>query len=249
MAFLDPVLTPLMQPLLNYDAMWSIILLAFVISVLITLAYKFFTNQAEMKRLKERQKEFSKRIKELKGKPDEMMKVQKEAMAVNMEYMKHSFKAMLITMLPILLIFGWMNAHLDYLPIEPDQTYVVEANFAAGVTGEAILEVGKETKIINNHKQKIEDKTAIWRIRSAQGEHLLKVKVGDEIETKKVLVTKEQKYLEPTEEYKNSAIETINVVHDRLRVDLGFWSPTWLWAYIIFSLVFSMATRKMMKVY
>jgi len=101
MAFLDPILNPVLLPLLNWSPFWGICLVAFIISLLITLAYKLFTNQNEVKRLKEEQKEFQKRIKELRQNPEEMMKVQKDAMKKNMEYMKHSFKPTLITMLPI----------------------------------------------------------------------------------------------------------------------------------------------------
>src|SRR3989344_3947495 len=134
MVFLDPVLNPLMKPLLALGPLWAVVVLSFLISVIIVLVYKFFTKQDEMKRLKEQQKEFQKRMKELRSNPDEMMKVQKEAMKANMEYMKHSFKATLITMLPVILIFGWMNAHLAYEPIFPEETYSVSAQFSEGVT-------------------------------------------------------------------------------------------------------------------
>src|SRR3989344_7673590 len=114
MAFLDPVFNPILQPLINTSPIVAIIVLSLVISLIIVLVYKFFTNQAEMKRLKEEQKEYQKKMKELRHNPEEMMKVQKEAMGKNIDYLKHSLKAMLITMLPVILIFGWMNDHLAY---------------------------------------------------------------------------------------------------------------------------------------
>ena len=180
MAFLDPLFNPVLLPLLNKSPFLGILLLAFVISLLITLVYKYFTNQEEMKRLKEQQKEFQRRMKELKSNPEEMMSVQKEAMKTNMEYMKHSFKATLITMLPVLIIFGWMTAHLAYEPIYPNEKYSITAQFAPGVSGEAELSVDEETTLQSEAKQTIEGAHATWRLQSSSGEHFLTVKLGDE---------------------------------------------------------------------
>ena len=75
MAFLDPVLSPVLQPLLNMSPFWGVVILSLAITLIITLIYKFFTNQQEMKRLKEEQKEYQKRMKALKDDPEQMMKV------------------------------------------------------------------------------------------------------------------------------------------------------------------------------
>src|SRR3989338_2401386 len=155
MSFLDPVLNPVLGPLLTKSPLLLIILVSLVISVIITVAYKFLTDQNEMKRLKEQQKEFQKRMKELRQHPEEMMKVQKEAMKSNMDYMKHSLKATLITMLPIILIFSWMAGHLSFEPIYPGESYSVTAAFAKGVTGEAELVADSGTELLSEAKQGI----------------------------------------------------------------------------------------------
>ena len=59
MVFLDPVLNPLMKPLLALGPLWAVVVLSFLISVIIVLVYKYFTKQDEMKRLKEQQKDTS----------------------------------------------------------------------------------------------------------------------------------------------------------------------------------------------
>ncbi len=257
MAFLDPVLNPLIQPLLNYNPFWAVFVLALVISIIVTLAYKVFTNQDEMKRLKERQKEFSKKMKTLRDNPSEMMKVQKEAMSVNMEYMKHSFKVMLITMLPILLIFGWMNVNLGYEPIMPGQEFVVSATFAKGVTGEALIESGAGSEVVGEASRVIGDEVA-WRVKGELGTHTLKVKVGDDVVSKEVLISETWGYIEPLEKYKDSKIESVMVEQNELRplnhlvsgeLALFGWQPGWLGIYIILSIIFSIGLRKLFKVY
>ena len=255
MALLDPILTPLFQPLLNLSPFWGLVILALLISLIVTLVYKYATNQDEMKRLKERQKEYQKRMKSLRSDPSEMMKVQKQAMSANMEYMKHSFKAMIYTFIPIILIFGWMSGHLVYDPIMPGDKYEVHAEFAEGVTGNALLEVKTGDKVIATSEQKINGQTT-WRLTGTEGLHTLTVKTPTDEKSREVLVTTEQKYIEPVSEFKKSDITKISVGHDELKPftevwDGSFfgWNPGWLGTYILFSILFSIGLRKGFKVY
>ncbi len=252
MAFLDPVLNPLLGPLINLSPFWGVFILSLLVSLIIVLVYKFFTNQAEMKRLKEEQKEYQKRLKELKSHPEEMMKVQKEAMSKNLEYMKHSFKATFITILPIILIFGWMNAHLAYEPIYPGETYSISAYFKEGAAGEAELIPDEGTQLISPAKQPA-GQTVSWSLKSSPGKHYLQVKVGDDLQEKEVLITQELAYAEPFRAYEHSDIEKITIDYHKLKplggVSFFGWQPGWLGIYIILSIVFSLGLRKLMNVY
>ena len=78
MAFLDSVFNPVLGPLVNAGPFWAILVISIVISILIVLVYKYFTNQEEMKKIKDSQKEYQQRMKELKDKPEELMKLQKK---------------------------------------------------------------------------------------------------------------------------------------------------------------------------
>jgi len=181
-----------------------------------------------------------------------MMKVQKEAMKKNMDYMKHSFKPTLITFLPIILIFGWMNAHLAFEPIYPGETFSVTALFGEGVTGETELMVDEGVELLSEAKQRINSDTT-WNLKSNTGEHFLTVKVGKDEQTKKVLITKELMYEEPISIYQHSDIEKIQINYNKLKpagtFSLFGWQPGWLGWYILFSIVFSMGLRKFLKIY
>ncbi len=257
MTFLDPLFNPLLGGLLNASPFWAIVVISFAISLLISLAHKYLTNQEEMKYLKNQQKEFQKRMKELKSNPEEMMKVQKEAMQSNMLYMKHSFKVSLITMLPIIIIFSWMNAHLAYEPIFPDEKYSLTTQFSPGVTGEAELVIDEGTALLSEGTQKIEGAHATWQLQSTEGEHLLQVKTQNALQSKKVMVTKDLLQNEqPLSVFQDSEIANIKINYNKLRplgqdftVPLFNWQPGWLGLYIIFSLVFSLGLRKMLKIY
>ena len=249
---LDSLLNPVFGPLLKLGPFWAIFILSLIISLLIVLVYKYATNQEEMKRLKDQQKDFQKKMKELKENPAEMMKIQKEAMQSNLQYMKHSFKATIITMLPILLIFGWMNGHLMYEPIYPGEKFTMTAGFADGVTGEAEIIVDEGVEIISEVKQQIQSQIT-WRMKSSGGEHYLKVKTSEGEEEIKVLITKEFKYENPISFFEDSDIKSLQVNYEKLKplgtFSIFGWEPGWLGLYIILSIVFSMGLRKVLKVY
>ncbi len=255
MAFLDPVFNPVLGPLLNWNPFWGIVILSLIITLLVTLVYKYTTNQNEMKRLKEQQKEFQKKMKELKDKPEEMMRIQKEAMSQNFEYMKHSFKSTLITMLPIILIFGWMAAHLSYEPIYPGEQYNITATFKTAT--EAQLIVDGDTEILSPVNQTVQNQQATWNLKSStEGQHLLIVKSGAVEQNKKVLITKTLNAEDAVTSFADSEITKITINYEELHplgpnftVPLFNWQPGWLGIYIILSILFSIGLRKILNVY
>lgn len=89
----------------------SIIFAGFLITLVMTLITKFFTNQRRLKELKQKQKEGQAKMKELRSKGDMEAhnKIQGEIMQHSMEMMKHSLKPMLISFIPIILFFGWLR--------------------------------------------------------------------------------------------------------------------------------------------
>tara|TARA_Y100000310_G_C20672939_1_gene811291 strand:- start:748 stop:1215 length:468 start_codon:yes stop_codon:yes gene_type:complete len=97
------------SPILKLGEAWAVIVISLLITAVTTFFYKIFTNQETMKELKAELKHLQKQMKELKEDPQKFMEVQKKAMQKNMEYMKHSMKPTLITMVPLLLIFGWLR--------------------------------------------------------------------------------------------------------------------------------------------
>lgn len=257
MAFLDPVLNPILGPLINYNPFLGIIVMALAISFLISLVYKFMTNQEKMKALKQEQKEFQKRMKELRSEPEKMMALQKEAMRKNMEYMKMSLKPTLVTMIPIILIFGWMAGSLAYEPIFPGETYSITATFAEDIVGDAelILDEGSSLLTGASSVQTIEDGQASWSIKSEDGLHDLEVVIGDTSQTKSVLITTDLETEPAVEMYTHSDIEQIQINYNKLKPAGKFsfpvigWVPGWLGWYILFSLVFSISIRKAMGLY
>lgn len=87
----------------------SVILIAIIVSLLSMLATKFFSNQARIKELNEKNKTNQALLKEHKDNPQKMMEIQKEMMSSSLERMRHSWKPLLITLVPFILIFNFMR--------------------------------------------------------------------------------------------------------------------------------------------
>ena len=92
----------------------GILIVSFIITLLTTLVYKYFTNQEALKNLKEENKKIQERMKEHKGDVKKMAELQKEAFQKGfIEPMKHQIKPLLITLVPFLLIFSLLRLRFE----------------------------------------------------------------------------------------------------------------------------------------
>ena len=93
-----------------WNARISIVVLSFLVTLFITVVTYYMTDRVRMKELKEKQKRLRKEIKQHRDNPQKMMELNKQMMEDMPEQLKHSFKPMLITMIPILIIFSWLRS-------------------------------------------------------------------------------------------------------------------------------------------
>lgn len=247
---LGNLLNPIFNPLLNLPTLWALVILSFLISVTITLITKFTTDQNLMKRLKEEMKELQSEMKELKKDPEKAMQIQKQVMQTNMNYMKQSFRSMIYTFIPIIVIFGWMNAHLAYDPILPGQEFTTSVTFEKGAGGFIELSVPDGIEIDGSSKKEVKDSVVKWVLNGKEGEYLLEYTYNGIKYSKEVLITKENKYKEPLKSIKGEAIRAIEIGNaPKKLLNIFGWKVGWLGSYIFFSIIFSMITRKIIKVY
>ena len=246
----EGVLSPVFDPLLKLPMVWVVVIMAFLITFLITVIYKFTTNQNLMKELKDEMKELQKEMKELKSDPQKMMQVQKKSMQTNMKYMSHSMRSMLFTFIPIILIFGWMNANLAYEPIVPGQEFTTSVLFYDNVNGDVELIVPEGITSDGELSKTISDGEIKWVLKGDEGEYLLEYNVNERSYTKELLITEEQSYAEPIKAVKDKTVRQISIDNNKIKVfNLLGWKLGWLGSYIILSIVFSMGLRKLFKVY
>ncbi|MBN1544614.1 DUF106 domain-containing protein [Candidatus Woesearchaeota archaeon] len=255
---LETILNPIFSPLLKLPMVVAIGIISLVISLIITLVYKYLTDQTMMKDLKQRQKDFQKRMKELKKEPEKMMKVQKEAMEVNMQYMKQSFKPTLITFLPIIIIFGWLNAHMAYDPLMPGQEFTATLVFNPGYTGDVNISVPDGVEVIGDKTSTIKDGAAEFGLKGDKGDYLLVFDYGGNSFDKELTITEEPRYAPVIKQFSKQPVKAITLSNSKL-IAINLFSLEegglfkgrvgWLGTYIIFSLIFSLGLRKLLKIY
>lgn len=244
------MLDPLFDPLLNLGPFWVILVSALFLSILITLIYKWMTDQDEMRDLKKKTKEYQKKMKQLKNDPDKLMKVQKEAMQVNSKYMMKSMRPTLVTFLPVIIIIGWLSSSLAYHPINPDETFDVTATFDE-LGGNVNVEAPDAVTVLNDTNKSVEKEQVKWQMKAKEkGLYTLGFDYKGEEYYKDIQISDRLgDYEEPEKNFGDFEVEVDHrVVRPLGSFTIFGWKPNWLATYIIFSLIFSISLRKLMGI-
>lgn len=88
----------------------SMIILAFLMSLFINIVSYYMTDREKMKEIKERQKDLRKQMKLVKNNPEKVMELNKKMLEDMPEQLKLSMRPMIITLIPLLIFFGWLRS-------------------------------------------------------------------------------------------------------------------------------------------
>ena len=244
-SFLDPVL----YPFLLLSPAVGIVVLSFLIALMITVIYKLTTNQALMKQLKDEINALQAQMKALRDDPSAALNVQKRAMEVNMKYMMQSMRATIFTILPMIFIFGWLSSHYAFEPIMPNTEFGIVAHFDADGS-EITLRAPEGVTLIDFATKNVTATKARWALRAPAGTHILEFTYKEKTHHKKILVTEESSYEDVVTAINTDGLVSIDTEQPKKIIFNVFgWELGWLGSYLICSIVFSMALRKLMKVY
>ena len=87
----------------------SIIILSLIVALFITIVNYFMVDKTRMKELKDKQKRLREEMKKFKDHPEKMLEINKQMMEDMPEQLKHSLKPMLVTLIPLLILFSWLG--------------------------------------------------------------------------------------------------------------------------------------------
>lgn len=229
--------------LLGWPPLVSILLVSTVVSLLIVVSYKYLTDQKEMKRLKDELASHQKKMKEIKE-PEKLMAVQKDAMALNMQYMTKSMKPTLITFLPIILIFGWMNAHFAFEPLLPNEEFLLTAQVKDAQNVSIVVPDG--LSVTSASVAEVQDGIAKFSLKGEEGNYLVTLQGNGEEVDKDVIISSKRTYASVSQAYKSNVFESVALGNEKLIV---FWKIGWLGTYIIAAILLSTVLRKLLRVY
>ncbi|WP_407424154.1 DUF106 domain-containing protein [Methanobrevibacter sp.] len=106
----------------------TVLIIAFIVSLITTVANKYLVDQDEMNDIQKEMKEFQNELREAQKKGDgkrvaELQAKQPELMQRQSKMMSNQFKPMIVTFVPIILIFFWMRSSaINHLVIILPQT-------------------------------------------------------------------------------------------------------------------------------
>ena len=253
---LEGVLDPLLSPLLSLPSWAAILVISAVITVITTLAYKYLTDQKRMKALKKEMKEYQKKLKKLsKEDPKKAMALQKEMMGKNMELMKHSFKPTLYTLIPLIIIFGWLNAHMAYHPLEPGQPFNVTLLVDDEASGNVTLSTTPALQVANDQEvtRAIDGEKLLWTLRGDPGDYQLTFTHSSGVEASQTItITSETgNYVQPVQKLDAEPYDQLLLGNEKVRPLegaplVGNWG--WIGIYIVFSIALSFSLRKALGV-
>lgn len=113
-----PFLNTIFNPLLQMDPtpknpILTVFVISFLVSLITTVANKYLVNQDEMNAIQKDMKKFQAELKEAQKSGDQKQMAKMQAKQVEMmqkqsQMMSQQFKPMIVTMVPILLVFWWM---------------------------------------------------------------------------------------------------------------------------------------------
>jgi len=249
---LDSIFNPWLGQVFVLPPFWAILIISAFITLLVTVVYKYTTNQSEMKRIKLDLKKYQKDMKETKD-TKKLMEIQKKALDLNMSYMRSSFKSTLYTFVPILIIFAWLNMHIGYYPLYPNQNFTVTANFANGAIGNVSMSSIPELNIALSTVPIIDNK-AVFTASGDAGDYKVTLQYNTEYYNQSIMITAERAYINPQQSIANSKMKQIVVGNKTVHpfgetFNLFGWNPGWLATYIVLSIGLSTLFRKIFDVY
>ena len=101
------ILDPSAGALLNWDVTYGFLILIFIITVIMTLAQKYLTDQDTMREMKAEQKKLSQDLKQLDPTSPEYKEMSMKSLQFVGPMMKISMRPMMYTGVPIILFFRW----------------------------------------------------------------------------------------------------------------------------------------------
>ena len=266
----DPVLDYVLSPLLKLPSIVGLLIITLAITFIITIIYKYTTDQVLLKSIRDKQKKLQEEMKKHRNDPKKVMKMQKEAFASSGEMMKESFKSMLYTFVPIIILFGWIATQFAFHPLEVGQETNVTLYLQKGAIGTATITVPEGITLLSdnavnaNNSKEINfvikpEKDGVYNISFVFNNQYIEKKIvvgsGDtDIKQTKMKKTWIDYIYGSREGFISSGdVYQLKVGYDRIKPFENFslfgWQPGWLGTYIIFSLGLSLLLRKIMKVY
>jgi len=107
------VLNPSLGVLLHWNIYIGFLVVVALTSLILTLAQKYLSDQAELKELRKEQKILQEEMKKFKDHPDKLMELNKKQLEFIPKTFNLTMKPLMYTSVPIILLFRWFGEALN----------------------------------------------------------------------------------------------------------------------------------------
>ncbi len=254
------------RPLGPWPAMIAVSLLT---GLLMLFIFKKTSNQAGIRRAKDRIKAHLLEIRLYRADFGQTMRSQGKMLLANGRYVAHALKPMLVMFIPILLLLLQLDSWFGARALRPGETAMVKVKLDKSVNPMA-TEVGLEAPagaVIETPPLRIEEENEVdWRIKAgSEGRSAFKITVAGETWTKalavggravsRIVPSRVRRHgldelSHPGEPVlaKTAPVAAIEISYPPARMNLFGWRMHWLVAFFILSIVFGFGLKGVFKV-
>jgi uncharacterized membrane protein (DUF106 family) len=256
-------------PFQNMNPWVGMTIVSFLTGLLMLVIFRYTSNQAGIKKVKNKIKAHLLELRLYKDSLGLSLKAQGNILLANMKYITHSFKPLLVMIVPVILILIQLNFWFGYEPLKPGQQTLLKVKLEEGfdpLQTELTLEPDPEI-LIETIPLRIEEYREInWRISSKEsGVHRINVVIaGQKIPKTIATEIKSLNKLSPIKHKtnfidelfypveapiaKDLPVKSIEVLYPAKSMNLFGWNMHWLIAYFALSIIFGFAFKGVFKV-
>lgn len=240
------------------------ITISLLTGILMLFIFKHTSNQDGIRRTKNRIKAHLLEMRLYKDSFITSFQAQGNILKANLRYMGHSFKPLLVMIIPVLLILIQLNFWFAYTPLKPGESTLLKIKLVEGYNPMEVdidLELPPEVLIQTPPLRITEDSEIDWRIAALEsGIHETVVKIGSHRFSKKIYSGERsfmrisplrlkagffRTLLYPVEEPlpKNQPVQSIEIYHPAGGLDLIGINVHWLIAFFALSIIFGFSLK------
>jgi hypothetical protein len=132
-ALMNGVFDVLLYPFRALDAWWGLFAVSLLTGLLMLAVYRLTSNQAGIRAAKDRIKAHLLEMRLFKDDFRVSLGAQRRILAANGRYIGHSFKPLLVMIVPLVLLLVQLNFRFGYLPLAEGQPVLVKVRLEPGV--------------------------------------------------------------------------------------------------------------------
>jgi uncharacterized membrane protein (DUF106 family) len=256
-------------PFQNMDPWVGMVIISFLTGLLMLVIFRYTSNQAGIKKVKNKIKAHLLELRLYKDNLGLSMKAQGNILLANLRYISHSFKPLLVMIVPVVLILIQMNFWFGYESLQPGEQTLLKVKLVEGYNPlQTNLTLEPDPEItIETPPLRIEEYDEInWRISSQKSGiyHVNVIIAGTKIIKTIATDTKPLSKLSPIKRRKKFVDELFYPVESPIPKDLpvksievhypansmnllGF-NIHWLIAYFALSIIFGFSFKGIFKV-